>query len=496
MNLSKYKSQNLTTRLLGGGSIILLLSILSAPLGYLLRILFSRNLSVGEYGLFYSVLALFSFAASYNDLGFGYSVAYLLPKFKQKKQWQKLWNTYAYDQIIEVGTSILISLLLIFTARFLSLNYFHEPAAKTLILIFTFYFVANSFVSALQKLFTGLQLPQFYSSMEPVRLLLTLSLSFLVILFEWGNLITFALTWAGAYVLVGIIYQLILQFQLNQLVKPITWDKKLFNQMLHYAVPTLMTSTVYILMRSTDTFFLTLIHGVESVGIYNIAVPLASMPMILLSPLQLLILPLISQLMETSQTKVTKLIELMLKAIPLIGLYFGVFMFSFPAASIGLLFGNKWISAASTPLMIISLGFTFNILSEFLATVTNGLGAVKLRLKAASLITTLNLITSFLGSYFFGVTGVVISNVLIYGLSVILFLLIIRKYLLIRLPLKFYIQLLSLFAALAAVLALLNLAANTWTEFISFGIIYSFVVAVGTGLLFWNELKQVAKLFG
>ena len=78
----------------------------------------------------------------------------------------------------------------------------------------------------------------------------------------------------------------------------------------------------------------------------------------------------------------------------------------------------------------------------------------------------------------------------------ILFLLIIRKYLLIRLPLKFYIQLLSLFAALAAVLALLNLAANTWTEFISFGIIYSFVVAVGTGLLFWNELKQVAKLFG
>ncbi|MDO8610907.1 MAG: oligosaccharide flippase family protein, partial [bacterium] len=101
--------KKLTQRIFKGSAIVLFFAILSSPIGYLLRIFYSQTLSIENFGLLYAVLALFTTLATYNDLGFGYSTSYFIPKYFKKKYYQKCWLLYKYDQFIEVGTSVLIS---------------------------------------------------------------------------------------------------------------------------------------------------------------------------------------------------------------------------------------------------------------------------------------------------------------------------------------------------------------------------------------------------
>jgi len=82
----------LTQRVLRGGMIVLFFSFLASPLGYAFRLLLSRTLSIEMYGLFYAVLALFATLITYNDLGFGLSAAYFIPKFLAKGDKQSVWN--------------------------------------------------------------------------------------------------------------------------------------------------------------------------------------------------------------------------------------------------------------------------------------------------------------------------------------------------------------------------------------------------------------------
>ena len=112
---------SLTHYLVRGGIFVIFFSFLAAPIGYLTRMLYSRSLSIEMFGLFYSTIAFFTLLGSFNDLGFGYSLSYLVPKFIKKNQNQKVWNVFKYDQIIEISTSIFFSIILFFLQA-ISLN--------------------------------------------------------------------------------------------------------------------------------------------------------------------------------------------------------------------------------------------------------------------------------------------------------------------------------------------------------------------------------------
>lgn len=482
-------TKSLTSRLVKGSSTILLFSFLSSPLAYLTRMIFSRSMSTEHYGLFYAVLGFFSILATFNDLGFGYSVAYLIPKYLVKKDLRTCWKLYKYDQFIELITSVSISLVLFLFADELARYYFKVPEAKTLIYIFIIYFITNSFVSALQKFFTGLQKEVYYASQDFLRSAYTFVISFLLFYFDFGNVLTYAIGWSSAYIFLSIVYFYLIKKNFSHFIEKITWDPPLFKRMFNYAIPSLLNNSIFLLINYTDTIYLTLFRNVQSVGALNVIVPIITIPSIFLSPINSLFFPMVSDLVEVDRPKVKLLIENLLKVVPFISFYFVLFIFIFPTVSVATLFGYKWAEMIEMPLRIFALGYLFSALSSFLNTVAGGLGLVKERLKISLAVAALNIILGATLTYFYGLLGLVLANLVVYSVSLILTIKLVRIEIKFEIPYFYYIKLLSIAFLLIGMVNLFNINPTTFSAFIVSGIIYSVFMAFFSVLIGVIDVK-------
>ncbi len=470
------RPQTLTERLLKGGAVVLLFAFVTSPIGYLIRMLYSRTLSIELYGLFYAVLAIFGLIAAYNDLGFGFSVSYLVPKFIKKKNYTKAWNVYKYDQIIEVGTSIILSIILILSAPWLATTFFKVPEAKNLIYVFTLYLISGSFVSALEKFFTGLQLEKYYSSIQFLRLFLTLIFSSFFWLRGNPTVLYYALSWSAAYISLAMLYYVLLRKKQSYLISRVTWDNKLFKKMATYALPTLITTTVGTLFVFTDTFLLTLFRGMKDVGVYNIVLPLASISGILLNPLNQFLLPLVSRLMEGEKEKVERLSSAILKLLPFAGLYFALFIALFPSSTTKFAFGQKWVGLIETPLTIFALGYIAVLVTNYLNTLIGGMGLAKERLKIVSISTTVKIGLSIALVFKYGVVGVLIANIVAYLLTIAFQRRLIKNNkVFLTYPFLYYLKLIA-FAAISFLLVkTTNICPSSLFQFVLYVTIYTLI---------------------
>jgi len=495
MRSQKEPTRTLTERVIHGSSIIFFFTILTSPLGFFIRVLYSHSLSIEMYGLFYAVLSFFGFFSLFSDLGFGYSVIYFIPKYLKKKDYATCWNLFRYNQIVVFLTSIIVILTLFVSSDWLSKNYFKVNQAGTLIRILCIYYLAGCFVNTLEKFFIGLQQEIYYSSIEFIRLAFTLLFSLLFWTLKLSTVYYFAYSWAIAYVLTAMIYSFI-AYQNNKLVdKPFYFDKKLLKKMYDFAVPTLLTSGTILLTGSMDIFFLTLFKGVKEVGIYNIVLPLVAISSIFLSPFKVFFLPLISHFMEDDKKKVSEIVEMILKFIPFISFYFVLFTITFPAISIELLFGKKWVAYVELPLIILSFGYIFVNLTTYFVNIIAGMGFVKERLKISIIIAILNIVLSLFLIKIAGVIGAVVANSLIYIISVILYLKFIKSTISLHLPFRFYFKLFIFGLAFYGLTHFLKIAPTNWPEFIVYGILYTGIMALFSLYLKLINKKMIKLVF-
>ena len=475
---------NLTERILRGSSVVFLFSVLASPLGYFIRILYSHSLSIEAYGLFYAMMTLFSTISTYNDLGFGYSVSYLLPKCLKENDHFLAWNIFQYCQIIEITTSVIISLFLVVLAPWITQNYFKVPEAQNLIYVFCLFLVASSLLNSLIKIFMGMLQEKYYATLNFARIFFAFTFSLVISLFDTADVLLYAIAWTLSYLLVAGVYYYFLYAENKLLVRQrVVWDSKLFRTMLDYALPTLATVSIYSFITFTDTFFLTLFKGVKDVGVYNVILPVASIPLIMLSPINNFFLPLVSHLMEGEKEKVAYVIEILLKVIPFVGIYFGFFVFLFPSTTIALLFGEKWVEEGAIPLMILALGYVPAILNIFLAGIVLGMGKIRERLIASLTIAFASIILNASLVFFYGLSGAAIAATLIYILSNAIYGLIISRTITFNYPYKYYLQLIGIFTFFYLVVKLGNWQTSNWSSYIISGAIYT-VAVIGIAYYF------------
>ena len=74
------KEEALADKFIKKGFWIYLFTFLIAPLGYMTKVMISRDLSVEEVGMIYGVISFLTLISLYNDLGCTESLNYFLPK--------------------------------------------------------------------------------------------------------------------------------------------------------------------------------------------------------------------------------------------------------------------------------------------------------------------------------------------------------------------------------------------------------------------------------
>lgn len=441
MSPTKKFQSSLTHHMVRGGAIVLFFSLLAVPLGYFTRMLYSRSLSIEMFGLFYSVIAFFTLLGSFNDLGFGYSLSYLVPKFIKKNQKQKIWNVFKYDQIIEVSTALIFSLILFFSAEFLAVHYFKTNIAVDVIKILLVFFVAESLVSAIEKFFIGLQQEEYYSSVKIIKLGLSLLFSAIFFASGRGSIIWYAASWSLAHLITAMVYRFILYRRNRTIVSQVSWDKPLFLRMYKYALPTLLISSMGLISASIDSLLLIFLKGLSSVGVYNVVLPLAIISPIFLTPISNLLLPLISKL-EDEPKKLQLLLQAMLKIVPYVATYFAFFIFLFPEGILQTIFGSKWMDLAKTPLKIAALGYILLPISSLIGTFANGLGLVKEKSKLSAIFVVLKIGLNIILIYAFGIIGAIVTNIVLFLFSTLFLGVHIKKKVSFSVPIIFYGKLL------------------------------------------------------
>jgi|Napbiome12C3dose_1001474.scaffolds.fasta_scaffold00006_1 O-antigen/teichoic acid export membrane protein len=475
--------QSLQEKIVKGSIITLVISLLGSVFAYLTRVLYSRTLSIDDYGLFYAVLSIFLMFTTYLDLGFGYSSVYLLPKYLKIKDFAKAWNIFIYGQATSLIMSVIISIILSLSAPFLAKEYLKVPGSEILIYIFCIFLISFSIINGMIQVYSGLQKEKYYSSITLFRWLFTFVISLLFLLAGFSNIVFFAIAWSVGHLLTGMIFIFMLYFRHSFLTaNRISWEKDTFKQMFSLAIPSIAETFISSVFLMTVTFFLTYFKGVTDVGLYNIILPLASIPTVLLSPLNTLLLPLVSHLSEGERDKLRYLTEKILSIIPYIGVYFALFIVMFPSASVGLIFGEKWLGRVEDPLAILSLGTISLLMLGILGVIVLGLGKAKERLKIAVIVAVTGVPLNALFIWYFGIMGAVITTTLVSLVLNFLFLRMIKRDLSIKVPYLFYIKI-SLFSIGLFILArIFKISPNGWFQFISYGIIYTLIYA-GLGYL-------------
>ena len=485
---------SLQEKVIKGSVIVLALTLLSSMFTYFIRVLYSRSLSLEDYGLFYAVFGFFSIISVHTDFGFGEAMVYFIPKYFKLKKFTQLWNTFIYGQVIQVVAALLISGILIFLAPYLSANYFKVVGSENLIYIFCIFLILNSVLNSLLQVFTGLQGVKYYSSINVLRSALTLFFSYVFLLLNLHNPLFYAIAWVFGYFITTVIFIYLLWGKHPVLTKNnLSWHKETFNVMFQYAVPAFATTFVYSLLVSSDIFLLTLFRGVKEVGIYNVVVPLASISIVLISPLNSILFPLVSHLYEGERKKLGYLVGKIYETIPFLGVYFALFIIMFPSSTAGLIFGQKWLGLVQLPLSILSMGYVALLSSNILGIIALGMGKVKERLKVLTVISIISVAFNIVLIRQFGVLGAVVTTSLFALASSLLFTKIIKSKVFFKIPYLFYLKLLLFSIFLFFIIRLSGFYPKNWFEFIVSGIVYTLTFII-FGYILKIYDKQLVEL--
>lgn len=469
-------TQSLKEKVVKGSIVAIVLTLFGAIFAYLIRVIYSRTLSIESYGLFYAIFGFFSILSSYADLGFGEAISFFIPKHLKRKEFGKLWNTFLYGQIIQVAVSFVMALILASAAPFLASNYFKVAGSEIIIYIFCIFMILNSFLNGINQIFTGLQKETYFSSINTTKTFFILLFSLTAVYLGFNNVNSYGFIWLIGYAITVIIYLYLLWTKHTFLtVNIFTLNKDIFQSLLKYAMPAFMTTFIYSLMTATNTFFLTLFRGVLEVGVYNVVVPIASTSMIFLAPLHNVLLPLTSNLMEGEKEKMGYLLNRLYTVIPYLGIYFGLFIVIFSNSITGIIFGEKWVNLTETPLIILSIGLIILLLSDMLGTIALGMGRIKERLIILSIVGFLNITIGAIFIWKYGILGAVLVSSFIAILSVVLFTKMIRKDVFFQIPYFFYLKLFFFSASIFLMTKFANLSPKNLPELILHGIFYTFI---------------------
>lgn len=122
------QEETLARKFVRKGFWLYLFTFLIAPLGYLVKMMISRDLSVEEVGMIYGVISFVTLIGVYNDLGFTESLNFFLPKYIVNKEFGKAKYLLKMALFLQGISSTTIAIVLFFFAPWLATHYFHNEA--------------------------------------------------------------------------------------------------------------------------------------------------------------------------------------------------------------------------------------------------------------------------------------------------------------------------------------------------------------------------------
>ncbi|NOZ81500.1 MAG: flippase, partial [DPANN group archaeon] len=335
-----------TKKVLRGAGIVFVSLLLTGFLSYLVRLILARNLSVVNFGLFFAVFALIDTLLSYRNLGLGAAVGKFIPEFLIKKDYASIKNIMGYYAFVQLFFYLVIAGILVALAPWLAEHYFHDERAVLLIyaLLVSLLFSLPDYV--FQTFFVGYQRIKVYA-VANIAKTTTLLLTLYVFFSYSPSLMLVALAYLLSFVVSSILYLWNFFSSYVHIWKAsFTYNPQLFKRLFVFGLPIFFGIIASTLITKIDTLTLTYFRSLEEVGLYNVALPIATLLLFISKAISIVLMPITSELKALKHKGFAPALGKLILFLFMTLLPLSLILFLFPSLIITLLFGTNYLAAA------------------------------------------------------------------------------------------------------------------------------------------------------
>lgn len=401
-----------------------LFSFIIAPIGYIVKILVSHDVSVEEIGIIYWVMSLVMLILSFNDLWMAESLNKFIPEYVTQKRYDKVKTILVYALLAQVITGGIIFSVLFFWSTFLGTHYFHDSRAIEVVQVFSFFFLWFTFFHVLNVFFQAIQNTFLQRFTEFLRMIGILWFTAYAFFWEKWDIFHYSLAWV-LWLYIGIFaafYFFIKHYYFKYLrTEKIIFSFDFFKKIFSYALLVFLWSQASTILSQVDMQMIIYILGAKDAWFYSNYLSIISIPFVLIGPIFAFLFPVFSEMIAKNENEKIKWVKsIFFKNFFVFSFVFSILFFVFwPIISI-ILFGEKFeMSGIILQYAIFFIAFNFLLQINFNILAANG--KIKERLKIILKALGFNIITNLIFIYTFWVAWAALATglwwVLIWYLS-------------------------------------------------------------------------------
>lgn len=396
-----------------GTGIILVGTIVGLFFGFVGRIILVRYTTQTEYGIYSLALVVINIAVVISTLGLATGLTRCIAYFRGKKEEGKVRGVISSSIKIALIASISLAIISFFASDFISTSIFHASELSSVLKIFSIAIPFTVLITVFVTIFRGFGRVDvkvyFQDILRGVLYLMFLIVAIFLGLSFLGMVYAYVLSIAAtcfAFVIYMIKKSPLSIRKEGSVTNPMT------KQLLFFSAPLLMMTMFQMITAWTDTLMLGYFKTPDVVGLYNAALPLATLLPMALTSMNFIFLPIISQLYAKNlMEEIKRNYMILTKWVFLATLPFFFIFFLFPDVVLKLLFGHRYIGAVIV-LQILSLGFFVNISLGAINSMLVTIGKTKLLMWITLICAIINITLNTALIPPFGVIGAAIASAL------------------------------------------------------------------------------------
>lgn len=381
------------------------------------RVVIGRSLSPSIYGDVSIGLAILSFAVTTSLIGFNQGIPRYVSRFEDERDVRGIW---VVGLLVTVAISAGVSIAVASGLDFITGRFFENAGSDRLLQVFV---MTIPFVVGLRVcvgVIRGLENTVYKTTVNDL-LYPVLRIGLLLALLSMGIGIVAP---AYAYLVAAAVAFLTAHVLLNRLVSLVGSFRTHTRELVTFSVPLVLSTIISILLTQTDTLMVGYFQPSRQVGLYAAAYPLAYGLLTVLSSFGYLYLPLASRLdADDKRDEIAEVYQLSSKWIYILTFPLFLMFIAFPGDVLTMVFSSEY-SQGETALLILSVGFFTNAMvgrnRETLSALGYPRGVLISNLVAFGLNFLLNLVLipayGFVGAAIASAVSFILLNIVVYVL--------------------------------------------------------------------------------
>lgn len=400
-----------------GGGIVLVGLVLELGISFVGKVIIARVLGSVNYGAVSLGITTAAITSTLVLLGLGNGIGRYLPRDEDRSE-QRSILVSAFRVVIPL--SLLLGTLVALSAPLLATRVFNDPSLITILQIFAVAIplgaVMKLSLGAVQGMQDSLPKVAIQNISFPVVRFLGIVIAVLWGLGAVGVAYAYLASYAAA-VIVGLVY-LYRRTPLFDRAVPTTSRER---ELLSFSLPLVGSGAMTIIISDIDIYMLGALRGTETVGVYNVAYPLAQLLTTAMMAFGFVFMPIISELDAGDEpSQMRQLYQMATRWVVLVTLPVFLMLFLFPQWAIRYTFGVEYLPGAAALSVLAAGFFTHTVFGMNKGTLTS-LGHTRLIMIDDVLAAVINVLLNIVMIPQYGLLGAAYATVASYLLMNLLY---------------------------------------------------------------------------